>query len=72
MNLTEVEYADPRRYRLTAYELLSGECELVDPTMKEQYLSEGEFENIFGMTKWTFNQMPEWKRRNLKAKVGFF
>jgi len=65
------DYANPRKYRFAAKVILSGQDKRVDPAMKEQYLSDGEFENIFGMTKVTFNQMPLWKRQNLKAKVGF-
>ncbi|XP_078259380.1 villin-1-like [Rhinoraja longicauda] len=44
----------------------------VDPTRKEDYLSDKEFEKIFDTTRYKFNSMPEWKQKNLKKAKGFF
>lgn len=65
-------YADPQRLRLSANELRAGANPDVDPSMKEQYLSEQEFQQIFGMAKSAFNQMPNWKRSNLKKEKNMY
>ncbi|XP_051870243.1 villin-1-like [Pristis pectinata] len=44
----------------------------VDPTRKEEYLSNKDFESIFSTTRMKFNAMPEWKQRNLKKEKGLF
>ncbi|XP_067843081.1 villin-1-like [Heptranchias perlo] len=44
----------------------------VDPTRKEEYLSEEDFEMIFKTTRMKFNAMPEWKQKNLKKEKGLF
>ncbi|XP_069792340.1 villin-1-like [Narcine bancroftii] len=44
----------------------------VDPTRKEEYLSEKDFERIFNTTRTKFNVMPEWKQKNLKKAKGMF
>ena len=36
------------------------------------YLSEEDFESIFGMTREEFLAKPEWKRKLLKKDVGLF
>lgn len=54
--------------QLTAKDLPEG----VDPTKKEQYLSEDEFKKILGVSKSEFNAMPAWKGNNLKKKAGLF
>jgi hypothetical protein len=44
----------------------------VDPTQREQYLSDAEFEQYFKMSKTEFNAMPKWKAAGLKKKVKLF
>jgi hypothetical protein len=39
---------------------------------KEQLLTDSEFEVTFGMTKDKFNELPMWKRQNLKKSKGLF
>ena len=39
---------------------------------KEQYLSDAEFEKVFGQTKEQFNKLKDWKQKELKKKVGLF
>ncbi|KAI3370212.1 hypothetical protein L3Q82_024994 [Scortum barcoo] len=44
----------------------------VDPTKKEKYLSDSDFNNVFGMTKDNFVSLPRWKQLNLKKEKGMF
>lgn len=67
----KVEYADPQRLRVSAADLKANKNPNVDPSMKEQYLAEKEFQQHFGMPKADFNKMPNWKRLNLKKEKGF-
>eukprot|EP01088_Endostelium_zonatum_P003173 TRINITY_DN14381_c0_g1_i3.p1 TRINITY_DN14381_c0_g1~~TRINITY_DN14381_c0_g1_i3.p1 ORF type:complete len:355 (+),score=111.64 TRINITY_DN14381_c0_g1_i3:156-1220(+) len=39
---------------------------------KESYLSDGEFERIFKMTKAEFYKLPSWKISNLRKEAGLF
>jgi hypothetical protein len=42
------------------------------PPHQEEYLSEEEFEAVFGMDKEDFRAMPPWKRINAKKAKGLF
>ncbi|KAM7401949.1 hypothetical protein PAMP_017226 [Pampus punctatissimus] len=44
----------------------------VDPTQKEKYLSDSDFNNIFGITKDDFASLPQWKKLKLKKEKGLF
>ena len=44
----------------------------VDATKKEQYLSNEEFQKVFGIPKAEFNGMPGWKSSALKKKVNLY
>uniref|UniRef100_A0A8C8SR12 Villin like n=1 Tax=Pelusios castaneus TaxID=367368 RepID=A0A8C8SR12_9SAUR len=44
----------------------------VDPTKKEYYLSDADFQDIFGRSKDDFYQMPRWKQQNEKKQYGLF
>ena len=47
--------------------------EMYDPTQKEMYLQDIEFEQIFGMTKSDFNNnISFWKQKQLKREYGLF
>jgi len=54
--------------QLTAVTLPEG----VDATIKEQYLSDAEFQKIFGISKSEFNAMPKWKSNGLKKKANLY
>jgi len=43
-----------------------------DPTQKEVYLSDEEFESIFKMKKEDYEKIPSWRRETLKKKVGLY
>ena len=42
----------------------------IDPTKKEQYLSDAEFENVMQLPRSDFNAMKGWKRAKLKKEAG--
>eukprot|EP01094_Clydonella_sp_ATCC50884_P020944 TRINITY_DN447_c0_g1_i7.p1 TRINITY_DN447_c0_g1~~TRINITY_DN447_c0_g1_i7.p1 ORF type:complete len:1014 (-),score=268.30 TRINITY_DN447_c0_g1_i7:199-3240(-) len=44
----------------------------VDPTKLETYLSDGEFEEVFAMSKAEFRKLPVWKVEKMKQSVGLF
>lgn len=44
----------------------------VDPSKKEQYLSDEEFQQLFGMARDAFAKLAGWRRDDLKKKVGLF
>jgi hypothetical protein len=54
-------------------QLTSGSLpEGVDATKKEQYLSEDEFQKVFGISKAAFNALPAWKAKPLKQKANLY
>mmetsp|Transcript_26822 Transcript_26822/g.44525 ORF Transcript_26822/g.44525 Transcript_26822/m.44525 type:complete len:311 (+) Transcript_26822:166-1098(+) len=69
------QYKEPMTYSLP-YEVLSSKEGVVpdgvDPTKKEQYLSDAEFEKIMGSPRGVFNQMKLWKQQQLKRAVNLF
>lgn len=52
----------------TAEELPEG----VDPSRKEDYLSDADFENLLGTTRSEFSTMPAWRQKHLKKTSGLF
>lgn len=44
----------------------------VDPTKKENYLSDHDFVDAFGMTRGEFSALPAWKQLSLKKGIGLF
>ncbi|TKY62623.1 Villin-2 protein [Spatholobus suberectus] len=44
----------------------------IDLKRREAYLSDKEFETVFGMTKEAFSKLPRWKQDMLKRKVDLF
>ena len=44
----------------------------VDPTKKEDYLSDDQFLAKFGMDKEAFKLLPQWKKVAAKKKIGLF
>ncbi|KAJ8416680.1 hypothetical protein AAFF_G00325580 [Aldrovandia affinis] len=44
----------------------------VDPTKKEEYLSNEDFALVLGMARLEFYSMPHWKQQNLKKQSGLF
>ncbi|XP_075250157.1 advillin-like isoform X2 [Convolutriloba macropyga] len=46
--------------------------EEIDPTVKEQYLEDSDFQRVFRMSREEFNQKPHWKKIEIKKQVGLF
>lgn len=44
----------------------------IDPTQREQYLSEETFQSVFGVSKSEFNAFPAWKKSRLKKEHQLF
>ncbi|XP_075225923.1 uncharacterized protein LOC142327040 [Lycorma delicatula] len=44
----------------------------VDPTRLEMYLSPQDFQELLGISKEQFSELPEWKQTNLKKAAGLF
>ncbi|XP_064370852.1 villin-1 isoform X1 [Dromaius novaehollandiae] len=44
----------------------------VDPSRKEDHLSDQDFQAAFGMTRSAFAALPLWKQQNLKKEKGLF
>lgn len=67
------QYADPSEKKVP-YEELKGDSRPkdVDPAMKEKYLSDSEFETVFGMSADAFSKIPKWKQQNLKKAKELF
>lgn len=61
--------SDIHKYKVEA---LRGECEGVNPRLKELYLIDEEFEEVFGMCREDFEGLRKWKQQGLKKKVGLF
>ncbi|KAF7669288.1 hypothetical protein LDENG_00203310 [Lucifuga dentata] len=44
----------------------------VDPSQREDYLSDGDFENLLGTNRADFQRLPKWRQSDLKKKAGLF
>ena len=55
------------------YEVLkAGIPEGVIPSAKETYLSDEQFQTVFGITKEKFAELKEWKQKEMKKAKGLF
>ena len=64
-----------RAFEVVEYDDIIAKANLPDDfdvTMKEQYLSDEDFEEMFGMDKGAFNALAKWKRNAEKKKHGLF
>eukprot|EP00747_Dinoflagellata_sp_TGD_P090051 gnl/TRDRNA2_/TRDRNA2_164553_c2_seq1.p1 gnl/TRDRNA2_/TRDRNA2_164553_c2~~gnl/TRDRNA2_/TRDRNA2_164553_c2_seq1.p1 ORF type:complete len:276 (+),score=56.33 gnl/TRDRNA2_/TRDRNA2_164553_c2_seq1:128-955(+) len=71
---SDAQFAEPS-LKSYSYDELKGSGNRppnVDPTRKELYLSDIEFEKVFGQTKVDFVQLAKWKQTNLKKKFDLF
>jgi hypothetical protein len=66
-------YDDPAEKQYSYEEITSDKRPAgVDPTKKEAYLSEAEFQTVMGCSKTEFSQMAKWKQQNLKKSKKLF
>jgi hypothetical protein len=65
------DYADPASTKFSYDELLAKPA-TVDPTKREEYLSDADFSTVFGMDRAAFTALPAWKRANAKKDKKLF
>ena len=53
-------------------DLKSSVPEGVNPSQKEDYLSDADFSKLFSMTRDAFRALPKWKRDTKKKELGLF
>ena len=64
-------YADPSSLKLTVAELQADRPD-VDPTRKEAYLSDADFEKLMKSSRAEFNAMKGWKQAQVKKAAGLY
>lgn len=68
-----VSFKAPGDGGFISYESLKGTFpSSVDPAKKEEYLSDADFNKLFGTTKDAFNTQPKWKKDKKKKELGLF
>ncbi|CAI5721964.1 unnamed protein product [Hyaloperonospora brassicae] len=55
-----------------SYEQLKAGVEGIDITVKENYLTDAEFQTVMDMTKDEFVKLPKWKQQAKKKETGLF
>ncbi|CAI5734286.1 unnamed protein product [Peronospora destructor] len=55
-----------------SYEQLKAGVEGIDITVKENYLTDAEFQTVMEMSKDEFAKLPKWKKQAKKKEVGLF
>jgi len=64
-------YKDPATFKVDIEAIKAGAAG-VDPTKKEAYLSDADFEKVLGSPRSEFNEMKMWKQNQLKKAKGLF
>lgn len=65
-------FLDPANNKFPLDALRAGIPEGVNPKSKEYYLTDEDFNALFGMTKDAWEGLKEWKRKDFKKKQGLF
>ena len=68
----QAEHAESGAKTFSYEELKGGVPAGVDPTKKEQYLSDADFEKIMKSPRSEFNEMKAWKQAQLKKAAGLY
>lgn len=71
IKLEESKYLDHKTSKFSHQEL-KGFPAGVDPTKKEAYLSDAEFQTLFGMNYDAFLLLKKWKQQEVKKKHELF
>jgi len=66
------QYLDPEGSKFDYAELNGKFPEGVDPTRKEAYLTDAQFQEVLGMSPAAFAELKQWKRNDLKKAKGLF
>jgi villin 1/advillin len=67
-----IGFAKPGAQSFTLAELQGPAPPGVDPARKEIYLSDADFQSLFGMDKDAWEKLPKWKREGAKKKNKLF
>lgn len=70
-SVLDQDFKDPSTTKFTVDELKAGAAG-ADPTKKEQYLSDADFEKVMGSPRGEFNNMKAWKQNQIKKAKGLF
>jgi hypothetical protein len=62
----------PFTEKYTYEEIKSKTVKKLDPLAREKYLSDEEFQQVFGMSPDAFEGLAAWKKKQLKKKTGLF
>jgi len=65
-------YLDPSTHKFSYADLKNKTAANVDPTKREQYLSDAEFQQVLGMDRAAFEGLVQWKKDQAKKKAGIF
>ena len=60
------------KFHLKALQARGPEAHLCDSTRLHEYLSDAEFQEVFGMSAADFGKMPGWKQADAKKKHRLF
>mmetsp|Transcript_57593 Transcript_57593/g.136947 ORF Transcript_57593/g.136947 Transcript_57593/m.136947 type:complete len:375 (+) Transcript_57593:168-1292(+) len=66
------QYSDPATEKHSYATLKAARPDTVDPARKEEYLSDEEFQTVFGMSLPDFQKLPKWKQSNIKKAKELF
>jgi hypothetical protein len=66
------DYLDPMKNKFPYAELKAKTAKGIDPSCREFYLNDDEFNKLFGMNKEKYMNVAEWKKKNLKQKLDLF
>merc|ERR1711907_412672 len=66
----DASFKDPSAHKVDYETLKKGAVPGVDPTKKEQYLSDAEFEKVLGSPRGEFNKLKPWKQNQIKKTTG--
>lgn len=65
-------FLDPKTNKFSYDDLKAGVPKGVKGTHKPHYLSDAEFEKVMGMKHDAYDLLKEWKKTDIKKKVGLF
>ena len=71
-NKTSSEFLDPTKNKFDIEVLRKETPQGVQPDKKEVYLSDEQFQEVFGCNQEAFGQLKAWKQKDIKKAKGLF
>jgi len=68
----DIGFADWASSKATADEVRANKVANMDPSQKELYVGDSEFQTIFKMDKQAWIKLPSWKRTQAKQNARLF